>query len=104
MDNFLPLVPSTKHTVGKVNTQIHTSQGTHSGRGGSREQRQNAPTGHDEVVHHLGDEVYTVVDKHHVLTVVHKVQNSLCRVAEGQKTKKKHTLLCSQVTKKSISR
>lgn len=68
---------------------MHTQQGTHSGGGGSREQRQNASTSHDEVVHHLGDEVYTVVDKHHVLTVVHKVQNCLCRVAEGQRTEEK---------------
>lgn len=60
--------------------------GTHRGRGGSRQQRQNASAGHDEVVHHLGDEVDAVVDKHDVLAAVHKVQNGLCGVAAWKKT------------------
>lgn len=54
----------------------------HRGRGGSGEQGQNASAGHDEVVHHLGDEVDTVVDKHNILAAVHKVQNRLCGVTE----------------------
>lgn len=58
-----------------------TKWATHRGRCGGREQRQNASAGHDEVVHHLGDEVDAVMDKHDVLAAVHKVQNSLCGVA-----------------------
>lgn len=33
--------------------------------------------------------MYAVVDKHHVLAAVHKVQNSLCGVAVTKKTNKK---------------
>lgn len=64
---------------------------THRRRGGSREQGQNASTGHDEVIHHLGDEVYAVVDKHNVLAAVHKVQNGLCGVTE-KKTKGRYNV------------
>lgn len=66
---------------------VWTNFGTHRGRGGRREKRQNASAGHDEVVHHLGDEVDAVMDKHDVLAAVYKVQNSLCGVATWKETK-----------------
>lgn len=61
------------------NTHTHTDRGG----GGGGEQGQNAPTRHDEVVHHLGDQMHRVVDKHHVLITVDKVHHRLSGVAVG---------------------
>lgn len=75
--------------TGASSSRHSTCTQTHRGGGGSGQQRQNASTRHDQVVHHLGDEVDAVVNKHDILTAVHKVQNRLGGVTEERKEKKK---------------
>lgn len=55
---------------------------TYRGGGGGGEQRQDAAASHDQVVHHLRDEVHAVVNKHHIVAAVHKIQDRLGGVAE----------------------
>lgn len=48
---------------------------------GSRKQWQYTTTCHDHVVHHLRDEVNCVVHKYDIVTAIHKVHHSFCRMA-----------------------
>lgn len=63
---------------------------SYSSRCGSRKQWQDTTTGHDHVVHHLRDEVDRVVHKHHIVTAIHKVHHSFCRMAV-QNSEKTHS-------------
>lgn len=58
------------------------SRATYRRGGGSRQERQDASTGDDDVVHHLWDEVDRVVDEDDVLIAVHKIHHRLGGVAE----------------------
>lgn len=64
---------------------------SYSSRCGSRKQWQDTTTGHDHVVHHLRDEVDRVVHKHHIVTAIHKVHHSLCRMAVQKFFYKRHS-------------
>lgn len=56
------------------------SEITYSSRCGSRKQWQYATTSHDHVVHHLRDEVNGIVYKYDIVTAIHKVHHSFCRM------------------------
>ena len=60
------------------------SRATYRRGGGGRQKRQDASTGDNDVVHHLGNEVDRVVDKDDVLVAVHKIHHWFGRVAEMQ--------------------
>lgn len=47
----------------------------------SRKQWQYTTTSHDHVVHHLRDEMNCVVHKYDIVTAIHKVHHSFCRMA-----------------------
>lgn len=51
------------------------SRATYGRGGGSRQERQDASTGNDDVVHHLRNEVDRVVDEDDVLIAVHKIHH-----------------------------
>ena len=53
---------------------------SYSSRRGSRKQWQYATTSHDHVVHHLRDEVNCIVYKDDIVTAIHKVHYSFCRM------------------------
>lgn len=52
--------------------------------GGSRQERQDASTGDDDVVHHLRNKMDGVVDKDDILIAVHEIHHRLGGVAEGR--------------------
>lgn len=97
-----PFPKRTDITINTFHEKRHppTSEGfsnkngiSYSSRCGSRKQWQDTTTGHDHVVHHLRDEVDCVVHKHHIVTAIHKVHHSFCRMAvqklkNGEKNKR----------------
>lgn len=58
----------------------NASEITYSSRCGSRKQWQYATTSHDHVIHHLRDEVNGIVYKYDIVTAIHKVHHSFCRM------------------------
>lgn len=60
------------------------SRATYRRGSGSRQERQDAPAGDDDVVHHLRNEVDRVVDEDDVLIAVHKIHYRLGGVAKMQ--------------------
>lgn len=77
---------------GRRGSETHTH--TNRRGGGCRQQRKDSSTGHDEVVHHLRNEMDGVVHKYHILTAVHKVHNCLSRMTVGRSEKISYATTC----------